>query len=382
MTQPLVLRLMAFMGGCPHLTRRGRYLLLASLTGIVVGCLSNTLFLIQLSLCGLGLTCASLFLAYLNLRAIVVDNALPNTVQVGKLFGMEISIAKHAGILPAFDLAIRHQAATVIGYLPALVPNHEYRLVLAATIAPRGLYERFYYSISSNFPLGLAVHTIAGNLTGAVTAYPPPRLPASLRHILQCGIGDGGDLGALSHEIEGDLRSVREFRPGDHAKRIHWPLSARFRKMIVKELEQPGPAKVVILFHSYEPSDVLLSQRSFENALRLVAGCAGFLQEQHVPLRLRTAFNKWQPLTVSTDDASCSALWYLLATARMTKSRDLSELAAIVQAEARDAMLLLVISNSPCRLWEHKISLGGQPIICMDSQEGRPRITGRQRCVA
>ena len=62
--------------------------------------------------------------------------------------------------------------------------------------------------------------------------------------------GGGGDLGG-SHRIAlhgHDDLTVREYREGDDLRRIHWPSTARTGQLMVRQDEQPGRRRTLVLF--------------------------------------------------------------------------------------------------------------------------------------
>ena len=52
---------------------------------------------------------------------------------------------------------------------------------------------------------------------------------------------------------EGEFHSLREYRPGDNPRLIHWPTSARLHKLYVREFERREQHSVLILLDAYAP---------------------------------------------------------------------------------------------------------------------------------
>ncbi|HKW69934.1 MAG TPA: DUF58 domain-containing protein [Candidatus Dormibacteraeota bacterium] len=57
-----------------------------------------------------------------------------------------------------------------------------------------------------------------------------------------------------------ELFGVREYRPGDSLRRIHWRSSARHGKLVVREYEPPGVRRLTIHVDAAPPSDEIADQ--------------------------------------------------------------------------------------------------------------------------
>jgi uncharacterized protein (DUF58 family) len=187
---------------------------------------------------------------------------------------------------------------------------------------------------------------------------------------LEAGVGYGGLRNSLSSDFVGELKSFREYRTGDRPKRISWPFSVRLQKLIVKEVEEPCPRNVSVLFHRYQPPGVILSRRSFERALQLLSGIFHYLSSRHIPFDIAARFTDWKSVAVSPQAVLSHEVRTLLATAVMSPSRDLRELNEVIQRETRSSVVQLVVSNTPVRFWSHLLSPSHAPVFCMDNTDG------------
>jgi hypothetical protein len=54
----------------------------------------------------------------------------------------------------------------------------------------------------------------------------------------------------------GEVRSIREYAPGDPIKNIHWKLSEKTDKLLVKELELPETGEILAVLDTYYDEDI------------------------------------------------------------------------------------------------------------------------------
>jgi uncharacterized protein (DUF58 family) len=67
---------------------------------------------------------------------------------------------------------------------------------------------------------------------------------------------DSEQLSRLGKGIEpGEVRSIREYAPGDPIKNIHWKLSEKTDKLLVKELELPMTGEILAILDTYSEND-------------------------------------------------------------------------------------------------------------------------------
>jgi uncharacterized protein (DUF58 family) len=65
------------------------------------------------------------------------------------------------------------------------------------------------------------------------------------------------------HGTEGDFYGVRQWRPGDSRRRIHWRTSARRGELVVCQFEQPRNRDVAVLVDLWQPE--LAQRQHLEN---------------------------------------------------------------------------------------------------------------------
>lgn len=322
----------------------------------------------------LVITVGAFFLAALNFAGLRYERDLPDVVYRNEIFPVQMRLKNGKPFPHAFDVEIRDAVISRREREPVLFPviapgNTECRY-MTARIAQRGLYHDFGVALSSSFPLGLASCSRTEPSQDTLIVYPRPRLPADIRDMLDAGVGSGGLRHTFSQDFLGEFKSMREYRTGDRPKRISWPFSTRFQRLIVKEIEQPRPKRVAVLFHSFWPPGVILSRRSFERSLQLLSGLFLYLSQRGIPFDFAADFTDWHTVAVAPGPGHQREVCILLATARMQTNTVLDKLTGAMRREHRLSVVQLIVSNTPVRYWAPQLPPNPLPIFCMDSASG------------
>lgn len=129
------------------------------------------------------------------------------------------------------------------------VPRGESRRVsYRGRLLHRGQYTFGPLRVSTRYPLGLIRRTVIVDAARTLTVL--PRLghltPAWDRLYRQAVHGSRGRH-ARQSVSEGDFHSLRDWRPGDAQRQIHWRTTARRRQPVVRRLEQPSSREMALL---------------------------------------------------------------------------------------------------------------------------------------
>ncbi len=133
-----------------------------------------------------------------------------------------------------------HRAGQV---LPYLRPRGEHGWTVRTLCTRRGRFRLGPVTIAGGDPLGLFEFRRRLPESNLIVVYPatvPVRgFPHPVGHL------PGGDaLRRRTHHVTTNAAGVRDYVPGDGFNRIHWPSTARQRRLIVKEFELDPRAEV------------------------------------------------------------------------------------------------------------------------------------------
>lgn len=234
------------------------------------------------------------------LRRIEVSRQIPQRAAEDEEIELGIQVRNH-GHLPRYmvevaDLLPFVGAATgpgsrepvLLGQIGVLSGGGSQHFSLKLKAEKRGRYTVGPASLQSGFPLGLAqIRHASADSSSSLIIYPSlfpieslplrgcPRLIHRGERSLPHGAGSS------------EYRSLREYRPGDPPRHIHWPSSARSSQLMVREYEPLAAAALSIALDRHPVAQAGQGkQSSFEIMVRIAASLARFACEQGLPLRL------------------------------------------------------------------------------------------------
>ncbi len=118
---------------------------------------------------------------------------------------------------------------------------------VGATPPMRGIVTRLTAELEAAGPIGLVPWSRRVGLALAVPLEVGP-VPAAVQLDEFAGLGtgaaDGSDRGAMGHDT---MRGVRAYATGDPIRIVHWPATARWGEVMVKEMEDPTAPELVIV---------------------------------------------------------------------------------------------------------------------------------------
>lgn len=182
--------------------------------------------LLTFTLSGLGFV--ALFHTYRNLAGLTVrvGRAQPAFAGGSARYTLHLQNSRAAARC-AIRLCTRDGAEAMCDVPPA----GEAAVTLETPAPMRGLKELGTITVVSEFPLGL--FRAWAPLTPAATClvYPRPGPPRKL----EGATAAGGTVGGISERGVDDYAGLKEYRPGDAPRHIHWKAAARGDPLLVKE---------------------------------------------------------------------------------------------------------------------------------------------------
>ena len=218
--------------------------------------------------------------------------------------------------------------------------KYKFRALDLATRAPFGLLER---RVSLGEPDELMVYPTIGHLTR--------RWQWLHREASETRRGSRHDRSTQQQEYHG----LRDYRPGDSYRWIHWRTSARLGQPMVKEFEQQHEQDLAILLDPWLPRTKVTNEQreAVEDAIKFAATIC-FETCRHPGRRLLLGWTGPTP-GVSQGPASVKLLHELLeqlATLRPSPEGGLSALLDVVPPSTLRESIMIVVSTRPINLSE------------------------------
>jgi uncharacterized protein (DUF58 family) len=276
-----------------RLTREGKWFIGATLVlgfAAVNGGI-NLLFLIfGMLLC---LLLANGVLSEASLRRLVVTRRLPGAIHAGAPFLVGIAVRNAKKRIPTFSLEVEDMAASKpvdrrCFYLK--VPaGREQETAYRRTLPRRGIHRLSGLRLSTRFPFGLLRRSMDLDVPAELLVY--PALVPVTDALLASGLAEMNDRQSTTRTRRGEFESLREFRPGDDPRDIHWRTSARRGRRFVRQFEGNTGRLVVVALDDARPKQPAPggdAAAPFEAAVSLAASAALVLLRQGYQVGLAT----------------------------------------------------------------------------------------------
>ncbi len=216
-------------------------------------------------------------LARLHARGLRMLPPRPVTAFAGEPFPLELVVLTRSAFFAARDVVFLLPGAAAerlrpAGLAPTVAPGVPATVVLSQRIAQRGRVRSLQVAVETTFPLGLARAELAFDVPCDVLVLPrvgelrsADAWTAHRHGLLYVGASDRGD--------EQEFDTLHEWRAGESLRRVHWRLSARRGRLLVREFRgEDRPAVHVVLDTRVPPGRGGRARATaFERAVTLAA---------------------------------------------------------------------------------------------------------------
>lgn len=310
----------------------------------------------------------SLFLSASTLKRVKIARRLPGYIFAGEPLHLDYVLENDRPYTAALALTVEDAIVpvdrTIPGaagqtprvFFPRVAGQDKARLRWQGASLKRGKYEFRSMELITRSPFGLLERRVTLGDPASLVVYPQIGQLTRRWHVIQresteTRRGSRHDRSAQQQEYHG----LRDYRPGDSPRWIHWRTSARLGEPMVKEFEQQHEQDLAILIDPWLPrTKVATEQReAMEEAIRFVATlCLETCRHQGRRLTLG-----WTGATpgVRQGPASVRLLHELLEQLAVMRPASEGSLAALLDAlppaTLREA-ILIVVSTRPLNLIE------------------------------
>lgn len=284
------------------------------------------------------------------LSRVTVSRTLPNSTSAGSLFTVEVSLTNHKRRLSSRLIEVRdlvlgddvriEPRVVFVRIAPGGTRSAGYQLSLPR----RGLYRFGPLRLSSRFPLGIGERGQSIEQSAELFVYPAiGRLLPAWQQRDRCQPDAPAASSPRYGLLDDEFHSIREYRPGDNRRAVHWRSSARHTSLMVREHQQNRQTELVLLLDLCSSSAA--SPEDLEMAISFVATlCTEQAQRstagQH---RLLIAGQQLQEVDVHGAGAFREAALRSLATCVAVPDPPLQELLrSVTQSYSMSRQLILI----------------------------------------
>ncbi|HUT35352.1 MAG TPA: DUF58 domain-containing protein [Planctomycetota bacterium] len=272
----------------------------------------------------------SFVLSRLTMRRLEFARALPTDVHAGEPLRVELRVTNRKRRLASYGLVVQDELPEGVsaeppgGVVLELRSRQAASVPYTATAARRGVYAFRTVGYSTRFPFGLFQQGRARALPGELVVY--PRLGEVSAQLLgrtrALALAQQRTRGARGEE---EFRNLREYRPGDNPRRIHWKTSAKLGKPLVREMEAVVSERVLILLDTRCPAS---GEAALEAAISFAATLARDLMLRGLFVGLAAYAPELAVTAPAKSATGLRALFGTLARLEPNPERSLVELAA------------------------------------------------------
>ena len=256
--------------------------------------------------------------------------------------------------------------------LPAIVPRGRAELSPAIVPARRGHLRFAAVEITRPDPFGLFKACVTAPAPGSVLIlprrYPVPRLALPGRRRYQRG---GVSLTTSVGDSE-EFAALRDYRPGDPLRRVHWRSFARFGKPVVKEYQDEFFIRHALVLDTFVAGDGLggarFSPERFEEAVSVAASFACAIETQESLLDLLFVGPEAHAFTAGRGLAHTARLLEILAGVRPCTTHPFSALHRLVverQGSLSGAVCVLLGWDRERRMLVEDLRASGLPTLTL-----------------
>jgi uncharacterized protein (DUF58 family) len=215
-------------------------------------------------------------------KKIRIERHLPNKIHAGEEFEVSLTITNDKKRMPSFSLVfqdiLKGQAEFPLTYALKISPRSSIKLKYKYKFEKRGRYSFPHTMIISRFPFGFFVKYYEYPCKSEVIVYPEVR-KINQKGSLLSKFASSRSRKEMLKEGSDIFHGIREFRPGDNPKWVHWRSSAKFQKIMLKEYEIEDLKKVMIILDTFIPKKENELLNYLEEGIILTASLANYFRE-------------------------------------------------------------------------------------------------------
>jgi uncharacterized protein (DUF58 family) len=203
---------------------------------------------------------------------LVITVSRPDDATVGVAFDVDVRV-RNSGKRPSPPLRVTSDLlrgtdllAPVTVYLDPVAPGEQNVLSVSRVPTRRGVATHSSIVVDAIAPFGFFTSRQRADLPHGLWVAPPAVMPIDLPGVLGAQVDGSGPMGPGL-----DVRGVREWRPGDAVRHVHWRSTARTGQLAVLDYGEPTVGTIGVLVGGTTAS---AADAGFEAALAVAAATA------------------------------------------------------------------------------------------------------------
>lgn len=187
----------------------------------------------------LGAMAVSGWLSEQTLRGLSLSRRVPRGGHVGRPIPIHYRVTNRKRFLTTYALELQEPGLTEIAFVPRAGAGEETWATARQVFLNRGVYPLEQLTLATDYPFGLFRKERDIPLPGEILVWPRTdlriRLPAGAEGRSSASRESSG---GAARGSRGEYRSLREYRPGDDHRDIHWKATARTGRAVIREYDR------------------------------------------------------------------------------------------------------------------------------------------------
>lgn len=258
-------------------TREGVLWTAAALAMLAAGSYKLINLLILLGYFMLVLVAMNAWLARRSAYRVWIRRARSEPVFAGAEAARFVTVTNTASRNASVTILETSDAHRVEVFVPVLAPGETRNVLIPIRPERRGRYPTSAMSVIAGYPFGLVNYTVAAEPPDVLIVLPKlGTVDGSMlrRWLIRIGAGDNFSRRPVRRQSTqaADVRGVRNYRPGDSPRDIHWRTTAKHGELMVREYDSTEPLDLLMVVEpwaSEEPTSVELE--AVEATLQIAA---------------------------------------------------------------------------------------------------------------
>lgn len=236
------------------------------------------------------------------LRKLQVERDIPEHLVVGRRGVITYRFRNEKRFWPSLSVCLGeldgNEAFTqqIFCYMLHAAAGHT--AVVPADVLPRrrGLHRFNRFQLSSSFPFGFIKRAIEKQQPDSVLVFPAAG-KVDPKVLTLCRAAE--KTGAMMRPRRGgvdEIYGVKEYRPGDNPRWIHWRRSARTGQLVVREMTQVSPPRLMLVVDTYLEHRTRAAHASVERTIARAGILASEALEQGLMVGLFCWNDGWHAL--------------------------------------------------------------------------------------
>ncbi len=298
----------------------------------------------------IGVLLVAGYISRFSLRKLVVRRRIPEHLVVGDPASLIYNLANRKRFWPSIAVALGEldgcEAFTRQPYTYALHVAGLKSVDVTVPLIPkrRGIHELDSYQISTSFPFGFVKRAVMLRQKDRIVVFPAlAQVDPAILLICQAADNAGVQMRPRTGGSD-EFYGVREYRPGENPRHIHWRRSARTGDLVVREMTHVSPPKLLLAVDTYCPGDEPEVVEHVERAIAIAASLASLALERGYPVGLLARAQKWVHIAPSRGKRHRRDILTELARLGRNRIHDSSELLATAIPLAQMGTTTVLIS--------------------------------------